>query len=295
MLDARLDFHTLSGERGFANLYTKYERSPKMDFYGRGPHSSKHSRSSFLLEDVSLDFQAGIALSNNVRVGATGGAVLVQTGRGRRSGVPSTDEAFAPEMAPGIGEGNIDFDRWGGFIVFDHRDAPSGARSGGVYGARFRQYFDRSLNKYDFRQAEFEFQQYISYFNRTRVIAFRAATTLSFRADDKQVPIFFMPTVGGNDDLRSFPRYRYYDNNAVYLNVEHRWYVFRGLDMAVFADAGKVIPRKADLNFSDMQVSGGLGFRTRLRDMVIMRTDFAFGHDGFRWIWTFSDIFKINY
>jgi hypothetical protein len=79
------------------------------------------------------------------------------------------------------------------------------------------------------------------------------------------------------------------------VSVEHRWYVFRGLDMAVFADAGKVIPRKAALDFSDLEFSWGLGFRTRLRDAVIMRNDFAVGRDGFRAMWTFSDIFKIGY
>ena len=295
MLDARLDFNTLTGERGFFNLYTKYERSPKMDFYGRGPFSRSADRSSFLLEDASVDFQAGLDLSNNLRIGATGGAVVVDTGPGQRSGFPSTEDAFGPETAPGIGDGLIDFDRWGWFVAFDHRDSPAGPRSGGVYGLRYRHYFDRTLNKYNFYQADAEFQQYIPYFNRTRVIAFRAAATLSWHGQDNEVPVFFMPTVGGNDDLRSFARYRYHDSNAVFVSAEHRWYVFRGLDMAVFADAGKVIPRKADLDLSDLEWSGGVGFRTRLRDLVIMRTDFAFGRDGFRMIWTFSDIFTIDY
>ena len=67
------------------------------------------------------------------------------------------------------------------------------------------------------------------------------------------------------------------------------------MDMAVFADAGKVIPRKQDLNFSDLRGSFGVGFRTRLRDGVIMRTDFAYGDEGFRMMWTFSDIFSIDY
>ena len=296
MVDGRLDFNTLTGERAFLNLYTKYERSPKMDFYGLGPRSRLDDRSSFLLEDFSIDFQAGVDLSNHLRFGATGGGVLVKTGRGRRSGFPATVDAFTPAEAPGIGEGDtIEFNRWGGFIVFDHRDSPAGARDGGVYGIRFRQYFDRTLDKYNFRQAEFEFQHYIPYFNGTRVIAFRAATTLSFNADDQQVPVFFMPSVGGNDDLRSFGRYRYYDNHAIFLSAEHRWYVFRGLDMALFVDAGKVISRKADLDLSDLELSWGLGFRVRLRDLVMMRTDFAVGRDAFRIMWTFSDIFKIDY
>ena len=65
--------------------------------------------------------------------------------------------------------------------------------------------------------------------------------------------------------------------------------------MAVFVDAGKVIPRKKDIHFGDLQASLGFGFRTRLRDAIVMRTDFAFGRDGARMIWTFSDIFKIDY
>lgn len=303
MVDARLDFQGLQRRtafseltgRSFFNLYAKYESSPQMDFYGLGPFSRQENRSSYLLEDFSVDFQLGLALATNWRFGVTGGGVFVKTGRGRRSGVPSATDEFGLIEAPGIGLGGMDFDRWGTFVVFDHRNTPSGTSSGGVYGARFRQYFDRTHDLFSFRQAEFEFQQFVPYFNETRVIAFRASSTLSFRADDQFVPVFFMPTIGGNDDLRGFARYRYHDLNAVFLSAEHRWYVFRGLDMTVFADAGKVIPRKADLDFSDLEVSWGVGFRTRLRDAVIMRTDFAFGRDGFRMIWTFSDIFKIDY
>ena len=296
MVDGRVDFQGLQTDRSFINLYLKYESSPQMDFYGLGPFSDAGNRSSYLLEDFSTDFQAGVTLADNVRIGATGGAVLVKIGRGRRSGVPSATDEWTLRQAPGIGLGSLDFDRWGGFIVFDNRDLPSGSRRGGVYGARFRQYFDRSsFDLFNFRQAEFEFQQFIPYNNETRVIALRATSTMSFREDDQFVPVFFMPTIGGNDDLRSFARYRYHDLNSLFLSAEHRWYIFRGLDMAVFVDAGKVIPRKKDIHFSDLQASWGFGFRTRLRDTIVMRTDFAFGRDGARMIWTFSDIFKIDY
>jgi hypothetical protein len=295
MVDARVDFQGLELENTFFNLYMKYERSPKMDFYGLGPFSREDDRSSYLLEDLAADFQAGITFAEYWRAGLTGGKVLVETGPGRRSGVLPTTDAFPMPAAPGIGLGLLDFDRWGGFIVFDHRDSRSGARRGGVYGVQFRRYFDRTLNRFDFQQAEFEFQQFIPYFNETRVIALRAAMTLSFQPEGGAVPVFFMPTVGGNDDLRSFARYRFHDNHAVFLGAEHRWHIFRGLDMAAFVDAGKVIPRKADLDFSNLQASWGFGFRARLRDMIFMRTDFAFGRDGFRLVWTFSDIFKIDY
>src|SRR5262245_61327180 len=37
MLDARLDFHPLTTSRSFANVYAKFEDSPQMDYFGRGP------------------------------------------------------------------------------------------------------------------------------------------------------------------------------------------------------------------------------------------------------------------
>ena len=295
MVDGRVDFQGLEFDRGFLNLYGKYEHSPRMDFYGLGPFSQKEDRTSYLLEDYALDVQFGVAFANNWRVGLTGGNVLVKTGVGRRPGYPSTSDSFTPQQAPGLGLGDLDFSRLGWFLAFDNRDMPSGTRKGGVYGTRWRGYWDHTQDLFNFKQADFEFQQFIPYKNESRVIALRGAATLSWQAGGQLVPVFFMPTIGGNDDLRSFARYRYHDNHSVFMSAEHRWYVFRGLDMAAFVDAGKVIPRKADLDFSELRMSAGVGFRTRLRDAVIMRTDVAFGDEGWRFIWTFSDIFKIKY
>jgi hypothetical protein len=295
MLDARLDFHTLTTEGSFFNLYAKYENSPQMDFYGLGPSSQETNRSSFLLRDVAVDFQAGVELTPRLRVGATGGGISVHTGQGRRSGVPSTDEVFAPDEAPGIAEDTVEYDRWGAFAVYDYRDSRTGPRSGGVYGARLRRYFDRTLDTFTFPQAEFEAQQYFPYFNRTRVVALRAATVLSWTDGDRDVPVYFMPSVGGNDSLRGFARYRFRDNHSLVVSAEHRWYVFRGLDMAIFADAGKVVARKADVNLSNLEAGWGIGFRTRIRSTVIMRTDLAMSREGFQLLWTFSDAFRIGF
>ena len=56
----------------------------------------------------------------------------------------------------------------------------------------------------------------------------------------------------------------------------------------------KVTRRKTDLDFSDLDYSGGIGFRFKVRNSVIMRIDFAGSREGFRFMWTFSDIFKIR-
>ena len=140
-------------------------------------------------------------------------------------------------------------------------------------------------------------QQYVPYFNKNRVIAFRvfAEITSEEGVDDSVIPFYLQPKLGGNDNLRGFQRYRFYDNQAIIVNVEHRWYASSALDMAIFVDVGKVAPRLKDVDFSELEWNAGIGFRFKVQDAYIMRIDFAAGREGFRWMWTFSDIFKTKW
>jgi hypothetical protein len=97
--------------------------------------------------------------------------------------------------------------------------------------------------------------------------------------------------LGGNDDLRGFVPYRFRDYHSVSLGLEHRWHAFSLLDMALFADAGKVVPLKRELTPERLHYSGGIGFRFRARSAIVTRIDFAASSEGFRMIWTFDDIF----
>jgi outer membrane protein assembly factor BamA len=294
LLDFNLDFKRLRSERFFATSRTKYESSPQMDFYGLGEDSLESNRSSYLLDDFATDIDTGFVIFDHLSAGLTGGVVDVHTGMGKRSGVPSTDEIFDEESAPGLDQDTY-FLRWGGFLAYDYRDHPAGPTGGGFYGVRFRRYSDRDLHQFGFRQTELEFQQYIPYFNKNRVIAMRASAVLSFADEGQQVPFYLMPTLGGNDDLRGFARYRFYDNDRIFVSIEYRWHAFVGLQMAVFADAGKVIPNREDVDLSDLDWSGGMGFRFRLMNAVVSRIDFAAGREGFRWMWTFGDIYQVHY
>ncbi len=294
MLDFELDFQQLKTNRTFVKLYSKVESSPQMDYYGQGQDSSESDRTSYLFDDISVDLNVGFELFPNFNLGATAGLYSALTGTGSRSGVPSTEEVFNRFNTPGLGE-ETDYFRWGGFFTFDYRDIPGGPKSGGFYGARFRRYSDEVKTQFSFEQLELQLQQYIPYFNKSRVIAIRVFTVMSFTDFGERVPFYMQPKLGGNDSLRGFARYRFYDNNMILATVEHRWHVFSGLDMALFVDAGKVTRKKADLDFSDLDYSGGIGFRFKLRNAVIMRIDFAGSREGFRFMWTFSDIFKVRW
>jgi outer membrane protein assembly factor BamA len=291
MLDFDLDFHRLRTQRTALRWYTKFEHSPQVDYFGLGNDSAKDDRTSYRYDDFSSDFAGSFEPVRYLHFGATGGYLRAHTAASGEEGLPPLGEAFPPEAAPGFGQ-DTQYMRIGAFAYFDSRDSLTGPRSGGLYGARYREYWDVDHKAFAFRQAEFEVQRYLPYFNRGRVVAVRAAVVLSFPKGDNAVPFYLQPVLGGSDDLRGFVPYRFRDYHSLLLGLEHRWHAFSFLDMALFADAGKVVPLKRDLVPDRLHASGGIGFRFRLRSAIVSRIDFAASSEGFRMIWTFSDIFS---
>ncbi|HEX9760643.1 MAG TPA: BamA/TamA family outer membrane protein, partial [Candidatus Acidoferrales bacterium] len=178
------------------------------------------------------------------------------------------------------------------FVEFNYLDNPGGPRSGGYYVARFTYFDDRDLKLHDFRQLHLEAQQYIPFFNARRVIALRARTVMSMENGASSVPFYLQPSLGGPYDLRGFRAYRFHDDNHIAVNAEYRWESFTGLEMAIFADAGKVTPKRSQLNFHNLESSVGFGLRFNLRNNVFMRIDTGFSHEGFQVWLKFSGPFE---
>ena len=105
------------------------------------------------------------------------------------------------------------------------------------------------------------------------------------------MPFYMQPTLGGGDDLRGFLQYRFHDNNTLLFSGEYRWEVSSALDMSLFVDAGDVFPRPGLIGFRDMQEDGGIGFRVKARDAVLLRLDAAFSHEGFHLWFRFGNAF----
>ena len=289
MLDFELNFPRLTTDRGELTVYSKYENSPMMDYYGPGPDSNRANRSSYRLEDLGVDVKGRYRLWKRLYGGGFGGVYFPNTGPGKRGGYPSTDEKFDPEVTPGLGD-QAKFLRAGATLQWDYRDLPSGPRSGGNYYATYSRYWDRDLGQHDFNQLDAVAEQYIPYWNKTRVIALRIAAVMTYAREDQTVPFYLEPTLGGNEYLRGFGRYRFYDQSALLASVEHRWHLFTGGHAAVFFEMGKVAAKASQLNFYDLEYTGGIGFRFTLRDAVIMRIDNAVSREGYRLIWTFSNM-----
>jgi hypothetical protein len=294
LFDFDLDFQGLRTERTSLRWYTKYESSPDIDYYGRGNETQQDHHTSYAYDDLSSDFDAAYDVLHHVRLGFTGGYLHARASRGSSDLIP-IDEAFTPDQIPGF-ELNTHYTRIGTFVDIDFRDSRTGPRRGGLYGVRYREYWDVDRKTFAFRQTELELQQYLPYFNGGRIVALRSRLVLTYPKEGNRVPVYLQPVLGGNDDLRGYGGYRFRDNHSLYLGAEHRWHVAQNLEMAAFVDAGKVVSLKRDaVDPTGLYYSGGLGLRIRARSAVISRIDFAVSPEGVRAMWTFSDIYKAKW
>ena len=96
----------------------------------------------------------------------------------------------------------------------------------------------------------------------------------------RTVPQYLQPNLGGGHSLRSYPDFRFRDDNMLVANLELRVALLTHLDAVGFADAGNVAPVWRDLNLNKQSYGAGLRFNTRRA--TILRADVANGREGWR-------------
>ena len=264
---------------------------PEEDFYGLGAASLDGNRVSFLFDRREVQVRAVVKPGGGVQMGIRSGRMAASVGGGRDSRFPSIEERFSDADAPGLIR-QPDFSYGELFALLDRRDQPGNPRAGGYYGVTWRRYADLDFDRYGFRTFEADLQHFFPIFDKKRVIALRGRIVTTGAEAGQIVPFYFRPTLGGSDSLRSARDFRFRDSNMMAVNAEYRWEAFSGLDMALFADLGKVAPRAADLDFGDLERAFGLGFRFNTYRAVFLRLDVAIvGADKPRLFIKFSKAF----
>jgi outer membrane protein assembly factor BamA len=277
-------------DRLFAEVRTTYRDYPQETYFGRGNNTRSEDEAVYGLEDRSVNGLVGIRLRKNVKAGGQLGWVDTTISKGTTSLHPSVVETFNPTTLTAF-DNSPAYLRAGAFLDVDYRDEPGNPRAGGRYVARLSSFQDQAMGVYDFTQFDIEAQHYIPFFNQRRVIALRAKTTLTRTSDGREIPFYMLPTLGGSEDVRGFEDYRFRDRNMVAFNAEYRWEAFSGMDVALFADAGKVAPSVSDLGFRNMKTAAGIGFRFNTSKKVFYRVDVGFSREGARIYMKFGNVF----
>jgi outer membrane protein assembly factor BamA len=263
---------------------------PRLNYYGPGLNSEKTGRSNYRLEDNAFDTTLTFKPRRYLRFGASTGYLMTNTGPGTNDRLISAEQQYPPNVSPGIDQQGNAF-RYGFFGQVDYRDNPGGPRAGGSYTVQYNTYKDQSLDRYDFSRLTVDLQQYFPLFNQRRVIALRARTNHSFVPDGQVVPFYLQTVLGGSTDLRGYRPFRFYGDNSFVMNAEWRWEVFSGLDMALFADAGKVFQHHNEFDLRNLESAVGIGMRFNARNNTFIRLDAGFSHEGFQVWFAFGDAF----
>jgi len=258
---------------------TSYE-FPQQDFFGLGQDSLEANRTNYLLRSTDASAALEWRPARLLEIGGGFSYLTPRIGAGTDSRYPTTEEIFNPATIPGFAQ-QPDFLRSDASIAIDWRDNPLHPHAGGRYGLTFSDYRDRDLDSYDFRSFAIELQQYVPIPDRYRTIALHAAAVVTDPRAGQAVPFYFQPTLGGAQALRGFREFRFQDANSLLLTAEYRWEAWWALDGAFFVDAGKVTAERKDLNFRDLDVSYGVGFRFHSNSAFVARLDLAFSREGF--------------
>lgn len=280
-VDAR--FHDLIGDRFTLDLFADHRSLSEVPYYGPGPDSEESERTNYRLEDTTVEARPSFTPFRHFRIGPIGAHTKMNVSPGHSRIYVSTEHVFTPQQTPGIDQ-QTTFWEGGGFLQFDWRDRDWAPTSGGKYTAKYLRYLDRDVDRYSFLRLDFDASQYIALFNRTRVIALHAATSLTKTNGTQVIPFYMQPTLGGAESLRGYRSYRFYGRNSVLADVEYRWEVSPTLSVAAFADGGKVFDRWSEWNLHSAESDVGFGFAFRTETRVVFRIDTGFSHEGVQ-IW----------
>jgi outer membrane protein assembly factor BamA len=280
---------TWFGQKVSLSLLGGWREATQVGFYGLGNSTSPENRVNYgfkqpyasatfgmLLTRVPLAVRAGFETSRWEQTSGTGN-------------VPSVETAYTPTTLPGLGA-RPTYLHSQGTVGIDTRPEPGYARRGGFYGVTYHDFTDPD-DAFGFWQGDFEAIQHIPLVREAWVLSLRGRVETTFLKANQQVPFFMLPSIGGGSDMRALSSWRFRDRNSMLLQAEWRVIVNRFVDMAVFADAGKVTGHRSDLNFDRLKLDGGLGFRLHGPAATPLRIDFAKGNEGFHIVFGSSAVF----
>jgi hypothetical protein len=209
----------------------------------------------------------------------------------------SIETLFGEADAPGLSE-QPRFGRYQAFLQVTNPPADGwGFDQGGAYRVSYDLYDDQELDRFDFHRVELEGRQTLAGFRPYHTITFRGWVSTAEPAAGRQVPFYLQRTIGGMSNLRSlhdaplggdatagtlraFTNHRFRDNHLMLLQSEYRLHVWGPIDATVFAEAGKAVSRRSELDFGDLKTDYGFSLSMVRAGNTLARGDFGFGGEG---------------
>jgi hypothetical protein len=275
-----------AGGRLTINGRARWQDAPELAVYPLGRTSPK-MRANYAEEKTEFSAQALLAPVPFIRVGGGAAFESFETAGAGSARFPSVEELFSAVDMPGIG---ADPRYMHSFLTagIDSRTGPGFSRTGTQLQATLHDYRQQNDGPWSFRRVDGIARQLIPILHGNWVIDLSVRASTTDADDGNQVPFFLMPDLGGSRELRGFSNYRFRDRHSIIATAEYRWYVQEYVEMALFYDAGKVVSRKGDLDFTGLKSDVGVGLRFHSPGTTVLRFEVARSNEGVRLIFGFG-------
>ena len=265
-----------------------FEKDPTERFYGLGNHSHEGNQSNYTTEQLYGEAIFGLNFSDRLQLSMTERPRYVRIQEGGFNSVPSIFQLFPNQK--GINGGTEILSQW--VMQYDSRDSVDIPRAGQL-GRLYYGVADRSFgSSQSYNRFGGEFREFYSVGQR---ITFAGHIFNEYEPAGNEMPFWSQARLGGDESiltdqqtLRGYGTGRYIDNNLFVMNVEMRTRVWDKnifgthgiLELAPFAEAGRVAHDMGYNPFSDLHPVGGIGFRGIAEPFVVGYVDIGWGGEG---------------
>lgn len=292
---ARFEFPSLASDHLTIGSQVFWQDLTQLAYFGAGPDSLESQKSDYRMQESNVVLYGTVrstrAVSLRGRVGW-----LSRIGLSSSTGFFDADLPDAMERFPT--EPGAQLERQPAFfhadvtVAADTRDRAGYPSRGGLYRAGWVGFSDRGSDAFEFDRYELEGAHFVPMLAGRSVLAVHAWGVLSTTPQDRDIPFYLLPSLGGHNTVRSYANYRFHDRNMLVVNAESRWALLRHMDAALFVDAGNVAPRAGDLNLS--RTGYGAGVRLHSDTATFARFDVATGAEGWRFEFRLNDPFRLG-
>jgi hypothetical protein len=293
MVQGRFEFPDLATGHLAIGAQAMYQDNTQVNYFGIGNDAVFADQTQYRLKTSDVVAYATVRPRPWFSFGGSSGWLFspqVRLTAGTFSpGYPESQVVYPND--PGLNQNyEPDYLHSGVAAMADTLDSHSHPTGGGLYRGAANFFSDRSAGTFSFTQYEAEGLQMVPLVGKHLVLGLHAWTVFSGVPDGRQLPVYLMPSIGGNNTLRGFRSYQFHDQNSLVANAELRLALLTHVDLAGFYDAGNVAARYADLNFQ--KTSFGAGLRLHTRHSTFARLDVAHGTEGWQVYVRTADPFK---
>jgi len=265
-----------------------FERDPTERFFGEGNHSHEGNQSNYTTEQLYGQAILGLNLSEKLQISMMERPRYVRIQEGGFTSVPSIFTQFPHQK--GLNGGSELLSQW--MIQYDSRDSVDIPRSG-TLGRLYYAVADRRFgSSISYNRFGGELREFYSIGQR---ITLAGHVFNEYEPAGGEIPFWSQARLGGDESiltdqetLRGYGTGRFIDNNLFVMNLEVRTRVWDKtifgthgiLELAPFAEAGRVAHNMGYNPFSELHPVGGIGFRGIAEPFVVGFVDVGWGGEG---------------